>query len=107
MRIQSRHFRGKLKNIKNKLPASTSGRVLIACITALVAIFLFNYLSGIIFLVATIVLGAFIYSNTESHDHDTDYSSTVFDDEDEPRGDGYRDGPEGYGYYSGGVRDDD
>lgn len=105
MRIQSRYFRGKLKTIKSKLPASTSGRVLIACITAVAAIFLFNYLSGIIFLVATIVLGAFIYSNTESHDND--YNSTDFDDEDEPRGDGYRDGPEGYGYYSGGVRDDD
>lgn len=105
MRIQNRHFRGKLKTIKSKLPASTSSRVLLACIVLAFAFFLFYYLSGIILIFATIVLGSLIYGNTESHV--TDHNSTIFDDDDEPRGDGYRDGPEGYGYYSGGVRDDD
>lgn len=105
MRIQNRHFRGKLKTIKSKLPASTSSRVLLACIVLAFALFLFYYLSGIILIVAAIVLGALIYGNTESHV--TEHNSTIFDDDDEPRGDGYRDGPEGYGYYSGGVRDDD
>lgn len=105
MRIQNWHFRGKLKTIKSKLPASTSSRVLLAFIILAFTLFLFYYLSGIILIVAAIVLGALIYGNTESHV--TDHNSIVFDDDDEPRGDGYRDGPEGYGYYSGGVRDDD
>ena len=105
MRNQNWHFRGKLKTIKSKLTASTSSRVLLTCIILAFALFLFYYLSGIILIVAAIVLGALIYSNTESQV--TDYSSTGFDDDDDPRGDGYRDGPEGYGYYSGGVRDDD
>ena len=105
MRIQNRHFRGKLKTIKSKLPASTSSRVLLACIVLAFALFLFYNISGIILIVATIVLGSLIYGNTESHV--ADHNSTVFEDDDESRGDGYRDGPEGYGYYSGGVRDDD
>lgn len=105
MRIQNRHFRGKLKTIKSKLPTSTSSRVLLACIVLAFALFLFYNLSGIILIVASIVLGSLIYGNSESHV--ADHNSTVFDDDDEPRGDGYRDGPEGYGYYSGGVRDDD
>lgn len=105
MRIQNRHFRGKLKTIKSKLPASTGSRVLLACIVLAFAFFLFYYLSGITLIVATIVLGSLIYGDTESHV--TDHNSTVFDDDDEPRGDGYRDGPEGYGYYTGGFREDD
>lgn len=105
MRILNRHFMDNLKAINLKIPASTSGRIIIAFVVLAILIAISYYLSGFTFIVFIILLGAFIYNNTENRD--TDYKCTDDNDDDQPKGDGYRDGPEGYGYYSGGVRDDE